>query len=87
VRIMLLVITGITIAIYYFSKQVGWKHVTWLGVLYAVFIVYSLGAAMYYSGDTSVLSSISGTFIEFLHLEGGVSDTLRNLANSITGSW
>ena len=87
VRIMLLIITGITIAIYYFSKKMGWKHVAGLGLLYSFFIVYSIGASMYYAGESSLLGAFSGTFIEFLHQDGGVSDTLRGIANSITGNW
>ncbi|MDU9049022.1 MAG: hypothetical protein Q3M30_09230 [Candidatus Electrothrix sp. Rat3] len=87
VRIMLLIITSVTIAIYYFSKKMAWKHVAGLGVLYGFFIVYAIGAASYYAGESSLLGSISGTFIEFLHQDGGVSDTLRSMANSITGNW
>ena len=87
IRIMLLIITSVTIAIYYFSKKMAWKHVAGLGVLYGFFIVYSIGASLYYSGESSFLGSFSGAFIEFLHQDGGVSDTLRSMANSITGSW
>ncbi len=87
IRIMLLLITIITIGVFYFSKTMTVRSVIALGLLYAVFILYCIGAADYMRGGTSFLASISGPFIEFFRQPGGVGETLRNVANGITGGW
>jgi len=87
IRIMLLIVTIVTISVYYFSKQLKGYHVVVLGCLYGVFILYAIGAADYNAGGDSALAMVSGSFIEYLHQPGGVNDTLQNLANSMTGGW
>lgn len=87
IRIMLLIVTIVTISVYYFSKQLKAYHVVVLGCLYGIFILYAIGAADYNAGGDSALAMVSGSFIEYLHQPGGVNDTLQNLANSMTGGW
>ena len=87
IRIMLLVITVITIAIYYFSKEMKKIHVVYLSILYGIFILYAIGAADYLHGGNLFLSKPAGFFIDFLHQPGGVGEILQNIANSITGNW
>ncbi|NWH04832.1 sodium:calcium antiporter [Desulfobacter latus] len=88
IRIMLLLVTIITIGIYYFSEEMHKSHVYLLGSLYAVFILYAIGAADYLNGGgNSFLAKLSGVFIEFLHQPGGISEFLHNTANAVTGSW
>lgn len=87
IRIMLLTVTIVTMAIYYFSKKLNMKHVVMLGVLYMIFILYSLGAASFNAGGDGILAHISGSFIEFLHRPGGINETLQNIANALTGGW
>lgn len=87
VRIMLLLVTIITIGIYYFSEEMNKKHVYVLGVLYAIFILYAIGAADYLNGGTSFLAKPAGAFIEFLRQPGGIGEFLQNFANSLTASW
>jgi len=83
----LLTVTAITIAVYYFSKEMKHRHVVVLGDIYLVFICYSLGAADYLADGRSWLSKPAGAFIDFLRQPGGIDDVLRRIANSITGSW
>jgi cation:H+ antiporter len=88
IRVMLLVITIITMAIYYFSNELKTRHVVFLGILYIIFILYAIGAADYLAeGKLPRLSEPVGAFIEFLRKPGGIQDTLQNIANFITGSW
>ncbi|MCF8070690.1 MAG: hypothetical protein K9L30_19075 [Desulfobacterales bacterium] len=88
VRIMLLLVTIITIGIYYFSEEMNMKHVSVLGVLYVLFIVYAIGAADYLNGGgNSFLAKPAGAFIEFLDQPGGIGEFLKSTANSLTGSW
>lgn len=53
---MLLLVTIITIGIYYFSEEMDMLHVYVLGVLYAVFILYTIGAADYLNGGNTFLA-------------------------------
>jgi len=88
VQVMLLLVTTVTIGIYYFSEEMRMSHVYVLGVLYAVFILYAIGAADYLNGgENSFLAKPSGVFIEFLHQPGGINEFLQNTANGLTGSW
>lgn len=87
IRIMLLLVTIVTITVYYFSKQLKAYHVGVLGCLYGVFILYAIGAADYNAGGDSALAMVSGSFIEYLHQPGGINESLQNLANSLTGGW
>lgn len=87
VQVMLLLITIVTIGIYYFSEEMRMPHVYVLGVLYAIFIFYAIGAADYLNGGNSFLATPSGAFIEFLRQPGGISEFLQKTANGLTGSW
>ena len=87
IRIMLLTVTIVTMAIYYFSKQLKKKHVVYLIILYAFFILYAIGAASYGAGGDDILAKVAGGFIEYLHRPGGINETLQNIANAITGNW
>lgn len=84
IRIMLLIITAITVAVFYFSKKLTMKHVGILGFLYAVFIFYSIGAASYEPGKTDFIASTAGSFIQSIE---GLGIILRDFADAITGSW
>lgn len=87
IRIMLLTVTVITMAIYYFSKELKKRHVTYLIALYAFFILYAIGAASNGAGGDDILAQMAGGFLEFLHQPGGVNETLQDLANAITSGW
>ena len=88
IRIMLLTVTAITIAVFYFSKEMKRVHVFILAAIYAVFILYAIGAADYLAeGKLPWLSKPAGAFIDFLRQPGGIGDILQRIANSITGSW
>ncbi len=87
IRIMLLIITVVTMAIYYFSKEMKFRHVLLLGMLYVMFILYAIGAADYLAGGDSYLATPAGCFINFLRQPGGIEETLQNIANSITERW
>lgn len=87
IRIMLLTVTVITMAIYYFSKELKKRHVVYLVVLYVFFILYAIGAASNGAGGDDILARIAGGFIEFLHQPGGVNETLQDIANAITSGW
>ncbi|MEA1969235.1 MAG: sodium/calcium exchanger protein [Thermodesulfobacteriota bacterium] len=87
IRIMLLIVTVITVAIYYFNKELNMKHVIVLGVLYILFILYALGAADYLNGGNSFLAKPASFFIEILRQPGGIGETLNRAANSLTGGW
>jgi len=86
IRVMLLTVTIITLAIYYFSKELKKGHVVALAVIYAMFIAYSLGAADLSGGGDSAVARASGGVIDFFH-DSGFSGLLRDVANGITGSW
>ncbi len=87
IRVMLLTVTIITMAIYYFSKEMNMRHVAVLGILYAFFILYAIGAASYNAGGDGFLAQGAGSFIEFLHQPGGLNETMQNIANKLTGNW
>ncbi|NDY72486.1 sodium:calcium antiporter [Desulfobacter hydrogenophilus] len=87
VQVMLLLVTIVTIGIYYFSEEMRIPHVFVLGVIYVVFILYAIGAAEYLNGGNSFLTKSSGAFIEFLRQPGGISEFLQNASNGLTGSW
>jgi len=87
VQVMLLLVTIVTIGIYYFSEEMRMPHVFVLGVLYVIFILYAIGAADYLNGGNSFLTKPSGAFIEFLRQPGGISEFLHNTANNLTESW
>jgi len=87
IRVMLLIVTLITIGIFYFSESLKKRHVIILAVLYALFILYAIGAAEYYTGDESFLARSAGSFIEYLRQPGGVADLLKQLADYFTSSW
>lgn len=84
IRIMLLLITAITIGVYYFSRKMTMKHVVILGILYSVFILYAIGAASAGADGNDVLASISGGIIENLE---GIHLFLQNIADKLTGNW
>ena len=87
IRIMLLIVSIITITVYYFSKEMKSGHVIILGTLYGFFILYAIGAADYWSGGDSCLAKPAGAFINFLRQPGGIGEILQNTANGITGGW
>lgn len=85
IRVMLLVITAFTIGVFFFSKSLGKRTVIILSILYALFVLYAIGAAGYHSGAENILAEYVGTFIEWLHAH--LSEPLRTIADTITGSW
>lgn len=88
IRIMLLVVTVITILVFYFSKELKWKQVSVLATIYIFFIVYSLSAGAYLEGvHDNLFADSAGAFIKYLNQPDGVAETLRSVANTITGSW
>jgi cation:H+ antiporter len=87
IRIMLLVVTVITMLVFYLSKELKWKQVSILATIYIFFIVYSLSAGAYLEGIHNPFSDAAGAFVEFLNKPGGVAEVLRNIANAITGNW
>ena len=88
IRLMLIVVTVITIAIFYKnSDKLNMRHVSMLGLLYFVFIIYSLSAASHLEGQENIFANTAGTLVDFLNQPGGLTETLRGLANSITGGW
>ncbi len=87
IRVMLLTVTVITMAIYYFSKEMKMRHVAILGAVYLFFILYAIGAASYNAGGDGILAQMAGGFIEFLHKPGGLNETLQEIANSLTSGW
>jgi len=87
IRVMLLTVTVITMAVYYFSKELKTIHVVGLGILYAIFILYAIGAADYLDGGKLWLSKPAGAFIDFLRQPGGIGDILQKIANGVTGGW
>ncbi len=87
VQVMLLLVTVVTISIYYFSREMHRLHVGILGILYGVFILYAIGAADYLNGGNLFLAKPAGVFIDFLRQPGGISEFLQKTANGLTGSW
>jgi len=87
IRIVLLIVTLITIGIFYFSKALKKRHVVILGVLYTLFILYAIGAAEYYTGSESLLARSAGIFIEYLRQPGGIGELLQKIANYFTATW
>ena len=87
IRIMLLIVSVITIAVYYFSKEMKLRHIVILGTLYGIFIIYAIGAADYLAGGDSCLAKTAEVFIKFLRQPGGVEEILQNTANGLTVGW
>ncbi|TAJ09375.1 sodium:calcium antiporter [Marinilabiliaceae bacterium JC017] len=87
IRIMLLLVTMVTIAIFYFSKKMTARSVIVLGVLYGIFILYGIGAAEYHAGGDSILAQSAGSFIDYLRQPGGIGEMLQKTANAITSGW
>ncbi|RXQ97379.1 sodium:calcium antiporter [Ancylomarina salipaludis] len=87
IRVVLLIVTLITIGIFYFSKTLKKRHVLILGILYAVFILYAIGAAEYYTGSKSYLAETAGSFIKYLRQPGGLGEWLQEIANYFTSNW
>lgn len=87
IRLILLLITIITVGVFYFSKSLNKKSVYILAFLYFVFIIYSLGAADYNAGGDSILAKFSSSLIDYLNKENGINESIRRLANFITHSW
>ena len=79
IRVMLLIVTAITILIYLLSEKITKLHVVFLLSLYILFILYSIGAAQYTEGNTTNLSKFAGYFIEFLQKPGGLNDILHKI--------
>lgn len=71
----------LTTVFFYFSKSLNKNTAIDLVIVYSIFIIYSIGAAQYYSGSDTFLSEMSGNFIEFF--ENGLGDTLRRISNYI----
>ncbi|MCT4615526.1 MAG: hypothetical protein N4A49_11705 [Marinifilaceae bacterium] len=84
IRIMLILITILTIIVFYFSKKMGIKQVLILACLYIIFIIYSVGAASFEAGNDDFLARIAGVIIEYLK---PFNSLLQNIADSITRSW
>ena len=87
IRLVLLIVTIITILIFYFSKALKKRHVAFLGVLYTLFLLYAIGAAEYYAGSHSFLANTAGSFIQYLRQPGGLGDFLQTIANYLTSGW
>ena len=87
IRIVLLIVTLITIAIFYFTKALKKRHVVLLGFLYALFILYAIGAAEHYAGGNSFLAQTAGSFIQYLRQPGGLGEHLQEIANYFTSNW
>ncbi|MGQ1787947.1 sodium:calcium antiporter [Saccharicrinis sp. GN24d3] len=87
IRIMLVVVTIVTMAVFYFSKELKRIHVFYLFVLYIIFILYAIGAASYGAGGDDILAQWAGQFIDFLNKEGGINESLQKVANGITSGW
>jgi len=87
IRIMLVLITIITIATYYFSKELKTVHIIILGTLYLLFIVYAIGAADYYAEGNTFFAEFFGGIIEFLRKPGGIGDILQKIADYLTYNW
>jgi len=87
IRVMLLLVTVVTMAIFFFSKELKTIHVIGLGILYGIFILYAIGAADYLADGNLWLSKPAGAFIDFLRQPGGIGDGLQKIANAVTGGW
>ncbi|MGZ2368688.1 sodium:calcium antiporter [Ancylomarina sp. YFZ004] len=87
IRLVLLLVTLITIGIFYFSTVLRKRHVVILGILYALFLLYAIGAAEYYAGSESFLAQIAGSFIQYLRQPGGLGEYLQLIANYLTSGW
>lgn len=87
IRIVLLIVTFITIVLYYFSKNIGKRHVFVLLSLYILFLLYSIGAAQYNAGTDSVLARFAGGFIDYLRQPDGLSDWLQKMSDGLSKGW
>lgn len=87
IRLVLLIVTLLTIIIFYFSTVLRKRHVAFLGILYALFILYAIGAAEYYAGSDSFLAQTAGSFIQYLRQPGGIGEYLQLIANYFTSGW
>ncbi|MBI9066653.1 MAG: sodium:calcium antiporter [Salinivirgaceae bacterium] len=87
IRIMLLIITIITIFVYLFSKKISRVQVFIFFILYLIFIFYAIGAAQFHAGGEGWLAQNVGVFIEWLRQPGGINDVLQKLSNALSKSW
>jgi cation:H+ antiporter len=87
IRVVLLIVTLLTIGIFYFSTVLRKRHVVLLGILYILFILYAIGAAEYYTGSESFLAQTAGSFIQYLRQPGGIGEYLQLIANYFTSNW
>ena len=62
IRIMLVIITIITIAIFYLAKELKKRHVAYLLLLYIIFILYAIGAASYGAGGDDIFARFGRSF-------------------------
>jgi cation:H+ antiporter len=87
IRIMLLIVTVVTIFVYLVSKKISTIQVVIFLLLYVLFIIYAVGAAQYHSGGNGWLAQQVGLFIEWLREPGGINDILQNLSNALSKNW
>lgn len=87
IRIMLLIVTSLTIFVYLFSKKISTNQVIMFFVLYLLFIVYAIGAAQYNSGMHGWLADFVGKFIDWLGSPGGINNFLQHLSNALSKGW
>jgi len=86
IRVMLVIITVITLLIFYLAKMLTKRHIVMLVLLYALFILYAIGAASFHAGGENLLARIAKSFIELLRQPGGFGEFLENLAQKLTGN-
>lgn len=84
IRIVLLIVTFITVVIYYFSRNIGKRHVLLLLGLYLLFLLYSIGAAQYNAGIDSFLARFAGGFVDYLGKAGGLNEWLQKISDSFS---
>ena len=84
---MLVLVTVITMAIFYFAKEMKKRHVGYLLFFYALFVLYAIGAASHGAGGNDTLAKWAGDFIGFLNQPNGINETLRGIANWLTSGW
>lgn len=82
IRIILLIITSISIIIFYKAKQLGRKHVFMLAILYLIFISYAIGAAYHSTGSTNAFTQFIANISEHLN---GVHQFLQKIADALFG--
>lgn len=67
IRVILVLVTAITIAVFYFPKALKRRHAIVLGVLYIAFILYAIGSASYNAGGDDFLAREVGAIARFLN--------------------